>query len=103
MTALVHRPALRGGAGSGGLPRVSPAAVHAMGCVLAFSAVLAGGIHLANAADWSGLAHSRALLAAAQTRAADAQRVLLLRDDDATDIVRRRATIIRRMRRNGRH
>lgn len=76
MTALVHRPALRGGAGSGGLPRVSPAAVHATGCVLAFAAVLAGGIHLANAADWSGLAHSRALLAAAQARAAEAQRVL---------------------------
>ncbi|EKS9843632.1 pilus assembly protein [Burkholderia cepacia] len=76
MTALVHRPALRGGAGSGGLPRVSPAAVHATGCVLAFVAVLAGGIHLANAADWSGLTHSRALLAAAQARAADAQRML---------------------------
>ncbi|WP_175873823.1 pilus assembly protein [Burkholderia sp. BCC0397] len=76
MTALVHRPALLGGAGPGRMPRVSPAAAHAAGCVLAFAAVLAGGIHLANAADWSGLAHSRALLAAAQARAADAQRVL---------------------------
>ncbi|NTZ84506.1 pilus assembly protein [Burkholderia metallica] len=76
MTALVHRPALRGGAGPGRMPRVSPAAMHAAGCVLAFVAVLAGGIHLANTADWSGLAHSRALLAAAQARAADAQRVL---------------------------
>jgi hypothetical protein len=44
--------------------------------VLAFVAVLAGGIQLANAADWSGLAHGRALLAAAHTRAADAQRLL---------------------------
>ncbi|NTZ07128.1 pilus assembly protein [Burkholderia metallica] len=76
MTALVHRPALRGGAGPGRMPRVSPAAMHAAGCVLAFVAVLAGGIHLANTADLSGLAQSRALLAAAQARAADAQRVL---------------------------
>lgn len=76
MTTLVHRPALGGGVGPGGMPRVSPAAAHAAGCVLAFAAVLGGGIHLANAADWSGLAHSRALLAAAQARAADAQRVL---------------------------
>ncbi|MBN3832104.1 pilus assembly protein [Burkholderia sp. Ac-20344] len=58
------------------MPRVSPAAAHIAGCVLAFAAVLAGGIHLANAADWSGLAHSRALLAAAQMREADAQHVL---------------------------
>ncbi|MDN7428372.1 pilus assembly protein [Burkholderia sp. AU16741] len=76
MTTLAHRPALHAGAGVGRVPRVSPAAAHAAGCVLAFAAVLAGGIHLANAADWSGLAHSRALLAAAQARAADAQRVL---------------------------
>ncbi|WP_027783318.1 MULTISPECIES: hypothetical protein [Burkholderia] len=76
MTALVHWPALRAGAGLDRMPRVSPAAMHAAGCVLAFVAVLAGGIHLANAADWSGLAHSRALLAAAQARAGDAQRVL---------------------------
>ncbi|WP_175886608.1 pilus assembly protein [Burkholderia sp. BCC0044] len=76
MTALVHRPALRAGAAPGRVPRVPPAAAHAAGCVLAFAAVLAGGIHLANAADWSGLAQSRALLAAAQSRAADAQGVL---------------------------
>ncbi|MBP0716147.1 pilus assembly protein [Burkholderia sola] len=76
MTALAHWPALRAGARAGHMPRVSAAAAHAAGCVLAFAAVLAGGIHLANAADWSGLARSRALLAAAQARAADAQRVL---------------------------
>jgi len=76
MTALAHRPALRAGAGPGRMPRVSAAAAHAAGCVLACAAVLAGGIHLANAADWSGLAQSRAVLAAAQARAADAQRVL---------------------------
>lgn len=76
MTAIVHRPAPRGEAWLGGMRRVSPEAVHAAGCVLAFAAVLAGGIHLANAADWSGLAHSRTLLAAAQVREADARRVL---------------------------
>lgn len=76
MTALVHRPALHARAGAGRMPRVSPAAVHVAGCVLAFVAVSAGGIHLANTADWSGLAHGRALLAAAQAREADAQRVL---------------------------
>ncbi|PHP90857.1 pilus assembly protein [Burkholderia sp. AU18528] len=76
MTALVHWPAPLEGAAPGRLSRVSPAAVHAAGCVLAFAAVLAGGIHLVNAADLSGLAHSRALLAAAQARAADAQRML---------------------------
>ncbi|MCA8298506.1 pilus assembly protein [Burkholderia sp. AU30198] len=76
MTARAHRPAPRGDGWLGGMRRVSPAAVHIAGCVLALAAVLAGGIHLANAADWSGLAHSRALLAAAQMREADAQRVL---------------------------
>ncbi|KAF1032780.1 MAG: hypothetical protein GAK33_06729 [Burkholderia lata] len=74
--ALVHRSAPRGAAWRGGMRRVSPAAAHIAGCALAFAAVLAGGIHLANAADWSGLAYSRALLATAQTREADAQRVL---------------------------
>ncbi|WP_176051110.1 pilus assembly protein [Burkholderia sp. BCC1644] len=76
MTAITHWPAPRDNARLGGMPRVSPRVMHAAGCVLAFVAVLAGGIHLANAADWSGLAHSRALLAAVQGRAADAQRVL---------------------------
>ncbi|MGC3026669.1 pilus assembly protein [Burkholderia sp. DN3021] len=76
MTAIVHRPAPRGEAWLRGMRRVSPEAAHTAGCALAFAAVLAGGIHLANAADWSGLAHSRTLLAAAQVREADAQRVL---------------------------
>ncbi|WP_406806117.1 pilus assembly protein [Burkholderia semiarida] len=76
MTALVHRPVPLEGAAPGRVSRMSPAAVHAAGCVLVFAAVLAGGIHLVNAADWSGLARSRALLAAAQARAADAQRML---------------------------
>ncbi|VWD52977.1 type IV pilus biogenesis protein PilP [Burkholderia lata] len=76
MTALVHRLAPRGGRWLGGIRRVPPAAAHIAGCGLAFAAVLSGGIHLGNAADWSGLAHSRALLAAAQMREADARRVL---------------------------
>ncbi|WGY68722.1 pilus assembly protein [Burkholderia cepacia] len=76
MTAITHWLAPRGDARLVGMPLVSPGGMHAAGCVLAFVAVLAGGIHLANAADWSGLAHSRALLAAAQGREADARRVL---------------------------
>ncbi|MBJ9592836.1 pilus assembly protein [Burkholderia seminalis] len=76
MTAITHWPAPRGDAWPSGMRRVSPGALHAAGCVLTFVAVLAGGIHLANAADWSGLAQSRALLAAAQGRVVDAQRVL---------------------------
>ncbi|VWB66420.1 type IV pilus biogenesis protein PilP [Burkholderia lata] len=76
MTAHVHRLAPRDGRWLGGIRRVPPAAAHIAGCGLAFTAVLAGGIHLANAADWSGLAHSRAMLAAAQMREADARRVL---------------------------
>ncbi|NHV32127.1 pilus assembly protein [Burkholderia sp. D-99] len=76
MTALAHRHAPRGDGWRRGVRRVSPAAAHIAGCMLAFAAVLAGGIHLANAVDWSGLAHSRTLLAAAQQREADAQRVL---------------------------
>ncbi|MEK7910352.1 pilus assembly protein, partial [Burkholderia multivorans] len=56
--------------------RVSPAAMHAAGCALAFAAVLAGGIHLSNAADWSGLARSGTLLQAARTRVADLERAL---------------------------
>jgi hypothetical protein len=76
MTPRVHRLPTRGGRWLGAIRCVPPAAAHIAGCGLAFAAVLAGGIHLANAADWSGLAHSRALLAAAQMREADARRVL---------------------------
>ncbi|WP_175924501.1 pilus assembly protein [Burkholderia latens] len=76
MTTIVHR-SIPGGAGwRGRVTRVSPATVHAVGCVLAFTAAVAGGIHLADAADWSGLARSRVLLATAQARAAAAQRML---------------------------
>ncbi|MGU3778699.1 pilus assembly protein [Burkholderia metallica] len=76
MTALAHRFAPRSTGRRRGMRRVSPALAHGAGCVVVFTAVLAGGIHLANAADWSGLAHSRVLLAAAQGREADAHRVL---------------------------
>ncbi|WP_175750228.1 pilus assembly protein [Burkholderia pyrrocinia] len=76
MMAIAHRPASGGEAWLRGMRRVSPEAAHAAGCIFAFATVLAGGIHLANAADWSGLAHSRTLLAEAQVREADAQRVL---------------------------
>lgn len=76
MTTIVHR-SIAGGAGwPGSVKRVSPATVHAVGCALAFTAVIAGGIHLTDAADWSGLARSRALLATSQARAAAAQRML---------------------------
>nr|WP_235822251.1 pilus assembly protein [Burkholderia ubonensis] len=44
--------------------------------MLAFGAVLAGGVHLSTAADWSGLARSRASLDAATARAAAAERAL---------------------------
>ncbi|WP_175736052.1 pilus assembly protein [Burkholderia ambifaria] len=76
MTAIVHR-SVPGVAGAlGRVTRVSPATAHAVGCVAAFVSVLLGGIHLMDAADWSGLARSRALLATAQARAADTQRAL---------------------------
>ncbi|QTD89528.1 pilus assembly protein [Burkholderia anthina] len=76
MTAIAHRSRPGGAGWFGHTRRVRPGTAHAVGCVLACAAVMAGGIRLADTADWSGLAHSRALLAAAQTRAADAQRVL---------------------------
>nr|WP_232464014.1 type 4a pilus biogenesis protein PilO [Burkholderia ubonensis] len=44
--------------------------------MLAFGMVLAGGVHLSAAADWSGLARSRASLDAARARAAEAERAL---------------------------
>ncbi|KHK57642.1 pilus assembly protein [Burkholderia sp. A9] len=76
MTAILPRSLPGGVDWLGRVRRVSPATAHAVGCVLACASVMAGAIHLANAADWSGLAHSRALLAATRVRAADAQRVL---------------------------
>ncbi|MBR8145192.1 pilus assembly protein [Burkholderia sp. AU19243] len=76
MTTLADR-LMSGGAGlRGSVMRVSPATAHAAGCALAFTAAVAGGIHLMDAADWSGLARSRVLLATAQARAAAAQRML---------------------------
>ncbi|WP_269510492.1 pilus assembly protein [Burkholderia sp. IMCC1007] len=76
MTAIVHRSMPGGIDWLGRMRRVRPGTAHAAGCAFACAAVMAGGVHLSDTADWSGLAHSRALLAAAQTRAADAQRVL---------------------------
>ena len=76
MTAIVHRSMPDGVEWFGRVRRMSPAAVHAVGCALAFAVVMVGGIHLMSAVDGSGLARSRALLATAQIRAADAQRLL---------------------------
>ncbi|MGU7783947.1 pilus assembly protein [Burkholderia sp. PU8-34] len=76
MTSIAHRSGFGGARWAGVVSRVQPAVLHAAGCVLAFGAVLAGGIHLADAADWSGLARSRASLDATNMRAAAADRVL---------------------------
>ncbi|MGS0895795.1 GspMb/PilO family protein [Burkholderia stagnalis] len=77
MMATTYRPASgRGVAWPAGIRRVPPAVAHAAGCALAFAVVLAGGIHLADAADWSGRARSHALLEAARAHATDAERVL---------------------------
>lgn len=76
MTAIAHRYASAGDARPAGR-RVPPAVAHAAGCALAFAIVLAGGIHLADTGDWSGLARSRALLETARLRTADAERVLV--------------------------
>ena len=76
MTAIVQRSMPGGADWLGRMRRVRPGTAHVVGCVLACAAVMAGGVHFSATADWSGLAHSRALLAAAQMRAADAQRVL---------------------------
>ena len=76
MTTIGHRSIPGASGWPGRVARVSPGAVHAVGCVSAFMVVVACGIHLADAADWSGLARSRALLATSQARAAAAQRML---------------------------
>ncbi|OMG72592.1 pilus assembly protein [Burkholderia ubonensis] len=76
MTALAYRFGIGDGRRNGATRRLLPVASHAAGCVLAFGAVLAGGVHLSEAADWSGLARSRASLDAARTRAAEAERAL---------------------------
>lgn len=77
MTAIVHRSMSGEADWLGRMRRMRPGTAHAVGCVLACLAVMAGGVYFADTADWSGLAHSRALLAAAQMRVADAQRVLV--------------------------
>ncbi|WP_321810708.1 MULTISPECIES: pilus assembly protein [unclassified Burkholderia] len=76
MTAITHRSMPAGTGRRGRMARMSPAAAHAVGCVAAFACVTMGCIHLMDAVDASGLARSRALLATAQVRAADAQRLL---------------------------
>ncbi|RQS72237.1 pilus assembly protein [Burkholderia sp. Bp8963] len=88
MIAIAHRFGFDGARRNGALWPGRPAALHAARCALAFGAVLTGGIHLADVADWSGLAGSRAALAAANARAAAADRVLAAatqtRDPQAT-------------------
>ncbi|AOJ61351.1 pilus assembly protein [Burkholderia ubonensis] len=76
MTALAYRFGIGDGGRNGATRRALPVASHVAGCVLAFGVVLAGGIHLSEAADWSGLARSRASLDAARVRAAEAERAL---------------------------
>ncbi|KWO18664.1 hypothetical protein [Burkholderia ubonensis] len=76
MTALAYRFGSGDGGRNGATRRALPVASHVAGCVLAFGVVLAGGVHLSAAADWSGLARSRASLDAARARAAEAERVL---------------------------
>ncbi|KVD40434.1 hypothetical protein [Burkholderia ubonensis] len=76
MTALAYRFGSGEGGRNGATRRALPVASHVAGCLLAFGVVLAGGVHLSAAADWSGLAHSRASLDAARVRAAEAERAL---------------------------
>ncbi|KVX13857.1 pilus assembly protein [Burkholderia ubonensis] len=76
MTALAYRFGSGDGGRNGATRRALPVASHVAGCVLAFGMVLAGGVHLSAAADWSGLARSRASLDAARARAAEAERAL---------------------------
>ncbi|KVD33840.1 hypothetical protein [Burkholderia ubonensis] len=76
MTALAYRFGSGDGGRNGATRRALPVASHVAGCVLAFGMVLAGGVHLSAAADWSGLARSRASLDAAMARAAEAERAL---------------------------
>ncbi|KVD63972.1 pilus assembly protein [Burkholderia ubonensis] len=76
MTALAYRFGSGDGGRNGATRRALPVASHVAGCVLAFGVVLAGGVHLSAAADWSGLARSRASLDAARVRAAEAERAL---------------------------
>ncbi|KVV56178.1 pilus assembly protein [Burkholderia territorii] len=76
MTAITHQSMPDGAEWLTRVTRMSPAAMHAIGCVVAFAFAMVAGIQLTNAVDASGLARSRALLATAQIRAADAHRLL---------------------------
>ncbi|KWA77736.1 pilus assembly protein [Burkholderia ubonensis] len=76
MTALAYRFGSGEGGRNGATRRALPVVSHVAGCLLAFGMVLAGGVHLSAAADWSGLARSRASLDAARARAAEAERAL---------------------------
>ncbi|AYZ67087.1 pilus assembly protein [Burkholderia multivorans] len=76
MTAPAYRFGIGDGGRNGAARRALPVASHVAGCVLAFGVVLAGGVHLSAAEDWSGLARSRASLDAARARAAEAERAL---------------------------
>ncbi|KUZ96988.1 pilus assembly protein [Burkholderia ubonensis] len=76
MTAPAYRFGIGDGGRNGATRRALSVASHVAGCVLAFGVVLAGGVHLSAAADWGGLARSRASLDAARARAAEAERAL---------------------------
>ncbi|KVC64070.1 pilus assembly protein [Burkholderia ubonensis] len=76
MTAPAYRFGIGDGRRNGATRHALPVALHVAGCVLAFGVVLAGGVHLSAAADWGGLARSRASLDAARARAAEAERAL---------------------------
>ncbi|KVF42746.1 hypothetical protein [Burkholderia vietnamiensis] len=76
MTALAYRSMPGVAQRLGRVTRMSPAVAHAIGCVLAFTAVACGVIYLMDAADASGFHRSRALLATAHARVAAARRML---------------------------
>ncbi len=77
MTAATMAPAWPGGVWQSGAARARWLACgQVAGCVLAFGVVLAGGIHLADRADWSGLAYSRAALEEVSARVVAAERAI---------------------------
>jgi Tfp pilus assembly protein PilO len=77
MTAAMMGPAWPGGVWQSGAARARWLACgQVAGCVLAFGAVLAAGIYLADRADWSGLAYSQAALEEISARAVAAERVI---------------------------
>ncbi|CAN0617853.1 conserved protein of unknown function [Burkholderia multivorans] len=77
MTAMMMGPAWPGGVWQSGAARARWLAFgQVTGCALAFGAVLAGGIHLADRADSSGLASSRAALEEVSARVVAAEHVI---------------------------